>query len=104
MIDSPFQFQFICLLLLFSVPAKIQSLTGNLTVNEQGTIDLRCDVTGYPAPTVTWRKDGESKQSTGSNIFHKASSTRSDSGRYVCKATNSVGWEEKETFVTVHCK
>ena len=102
--DFDFGLEYICLTLLFSVPAKIQSLTGNLKVNETNAIYLRCDVSGYPAPTVTWRKDGGPEQSTGSNTFHKARSTRSDSGRYVCRAANSVGWAEKETFVTVHCR
>ena len=85
--------------MLFSVPTKLKSLTGNITVNETNSIELRCDVSGYPAPTVTWRKDGGCEQSTRSNILNKARSTRNDSGRYVCKAANSVGSAEMEMHI-----
>lgn len=85
------------------MPAEIKSLTGNLTVNETSSIELRCDVTGYPSPTISWRKDGQQRNSV-KGVLRIASSKKSDSGAYVCIADNGVRRVEKETFVIVHCK
>ena len=88
----------------FPVPAQILSLTMNVTVNEGNPIDLKCNATGYPSPIVTWKKDGR-KLHSGSSIVHIASSSKSDSGAYVCIADNGVGSEGMEvTFVMVYCK
>lgn len=87
----------------FSVPAEIKWLTGNITVNETNSIYLRCDVSGYPAPVITWKKDGKQIRS-GSNMLIPRT-TRNDSGTYVCIAENAgVGRVEMETIVTVNCK
>ena len=89
----------------FSVPAKIKALTGNVTVDEGNAINLRCDVSGFPVPTVTWQKDRKPFQSAGSGVIHIGRSTRQDAGTYICKADNRVApADEKITFVTVHCK
>ena len=88
----------------FSVPASIKSLTQNITVNETNTILLTCDVYGYPAPAITWKKDEKQlKQHTGKNLRIDGS-TKSDSGKYTCVATNLLRRTEMETFVTVYCK
>ena len=93
-----------CLLYKFSVPANIQFLTPNLTVNEHDTIDLRCGVSGYPAPYVSWKKDGKQIKLIGEEL-HINISKRSDTGAYVCIADNSVGQAVyKKTYVIVNCK
>ena len=85
------------------MPPEIQSLTRNITVNETGAIELRCVVTGYPPPTITWKKDGQQKNSV-KGLLRIARSKKSDSGGYVCTADNGVRRVEKKTFVTVQCK
>ncbi|XP_068685547.1 neural cell adhesion molecule 2-like isoform X1 [Montipora foliosa] len=90
------------ILLDIKVPAEIQSLTKNITVRESSPINLTCDATGYPLPTITWRKDGRNMESV-SNTLHIRSSTRRDSGAYVCVAANGVKEAvEMKTFITVH--
>lgn len=87
------------------VPAKIHSSTGNLTVNETKPIVLRCHASGYPAPNVTWKRDGRSLKSKGSGVFYIGTSSRSNSGVYYCVASNGVGQGDQiKRFVTVNCK
>ena len=92
-------------LFIYPVPAEIQWLTKNITVNESSPIDLTCEASGYPLPTIIWRKDGSVLESSN-NTLHISSSTRDDSGVYVCVAANGVKEQVAimETFVTVHCK
>ena len=76
-----------------------------MTVNEQDPIDLKCEAAGYPAPTVTWTKDGAPVQSAVAGVIYIRRSTRDDSGAYVCKADNNVGQADQiRVFVTVNCK
>jgi len=90
-------------LLNINVPAEIKWLTGNITLNETNPIDLRCDVSGYPPPVITWKKDGKEKGSGLSHMLHIPSSTRNDNETYVCIAENAgVGRAEMGTFVTVN--
>ena len=92
------------LLCKISVPANIQFLTPNLTVNERVAIDLRCEVSGYPAPNILWKKDEKQTKPTGEEL-HVNSSKRSDTGAYVCKADNNVRQAVyMKTYVVVHCK
>ena len=92
----------LCLHRYFSVPVKIKPFTGNITVNETNPIDLRCEASGYPAPTITWIKDGRLIHSR--SVFRIERSSRIHSGVYVCIANNTVGTAEMEIFVSVYCK
>ena len=92
----------LCLHHYFSVPVTIKPFTENITVNETNPIDLRCEASGYPAPTVTWNKDG--RQVHSGNVFRIERSSRIHSGVYICIANNTVGKAEMEIFVFVYCK
>ncbi|GCB63164.1 hypothetical protein scyTo_0013161 [Scyliorhinus torazame] len=59
---------------------------------------LECEAQGIPKPTVTWRKNGNSLAADSSRFdFLSEGSLRirsvqaSDSGRYLCTASNAVG-------------
>lgn len=66
-------------------------------VNE--TVELQCQGRGDPAPTITWQKNDQNidfannpryfKKDTGS--LQITTSQKSDSGKYLCVATNSQG-------------
>ena len=75
----------------------------NLTVNETNPVVLSCDASGFPEPSFTWTKDGQLvSQSEQLNIQR---SDRSDTGMYVCTASNGVGQDmTAQAYVTVHCK
>ena len=76
--------------------------------NEGTKVDVTCNATGKPTPTVTWFREGSSKvHSTGEGsaalLFNSVS--RSDAGQYRCKANNTAGTEEtKALSLVVYCK
>ena len=74
-----------------------------MTVNETKPVVLSCDASGFPEPSFTWTKDGqEVSQSEQLNI---QKSNRSDTGMYVCTASNGVGQDKTaQAYVTVQCK
>ena len=76
-----------------------------MTVNEQDPIDLKCEASGYPAPTVMWTKDGGPVRCVVAGVIHIGKSKRDDSGTYMCRVDNKVGQaDQRKTFVTVNCK
>ncbi|XP_068733616.1 neural cell adhesion molecule 2-like isoform X2 [Montipora capricornis] len=83
-----------------NVPVTIQPFTKNTTVTEGNPINLTCHANGFPVPSVVWKKDGQGIRST--SVLNIESSQRSDSGRYICIANNTLQKKEMETFVTVN--
>uniref|UniRef100_A0A7N8YE87 Roundabout homolog 2-like n=1 Tax=Mastacembelus armatus TaxID=205130 RepID=A0A7N8YE87_9TELE len=86
-------------------PPIIRQGPSNQTQAVGGVTLLRCQASGDPEPTVTWRKNGASllgKDSRFSLLDHgslQIQSTRlSDSGLYTCVATSSSG----ETSWNIH--
>ena len=75
----------------------------------EGTkVDVTCNATGKPTPTVTWFREGSSKVYTtgeGSAALSFSSVSRRDAGQYRCKANNTVGTRETGALsLVVHCK
>ncbi|XP_033885551.3 hemicentin-1-like isoform X1 [Acipenser ruthenus] len=69
---------------------------------------LECIVSGFPKPRITWRKDGAilagnnprySFSEDGSLHIHSAQVT--DTGRYLCMATNPAGTQRKRVDLQV---
>ena len=64
-----------------------------------------CQVTGYPAPVVTWRKSsgqlpqGRAQYSKG--VLQLSDVRKSDSDIYFCSAVNLLGNVERQTLVVV---
>jgi hypothetical protein len=67
-----------------------QSLSSNVT--------LRCIVSGYPQPDVTWYKDGVILEGVKSQLYHIEHLTLESRGLYQCKATNELGSDESDRF------
>lgn len=81
--------------------------TRKIEVRELETSELPCVADGYPFPTYNWKKDGKPividnfrlSQNGGNLIIN---TTRvSDSGLYICTATNDHGKVSASTNVTV---
>ena len=83
------------------VPPTITQAPQDTTVNESYPLKLTCKASGQPTPSITWIKDGQQLGKTVNILKSK----RTDTGKYVCKADNSV--KEAKTasaHVTVQCK
>lgn len=62
------------------------------------SLTLPCETDGYPAPTITWTKDGEPADDLPSvQVFSEGQQFRISpaatlhKGQYICTATNKVG-------------
>uniref|UniRef100_A0A4W3H0U5 Ig-like domain-containing protein n=1 Tax=Callorhinchus milii TaxID=7868 RepID=A0A4W3H0U5_CALMI len=63
---------------------------------------VSCDVTGSPAPRLTWTKDG--KPLSREKTLHIQSVHMDDAGLYTCTATNEYGSTNSSLNVTIMCK
>ena len=80
-------------------------LRANASYNEGSAVDLICTATGTPDPDVEWIRDGQVKSSGPKTAQLKFSNiSKSDAGMYTCKASNSIGSEEKQLKLVVNCK
>ncbi|PSN40372.1 Peroxidasin, partial [Blattella germanica] len=79
----------------------------NLTIKSGGLAELRCAADGLPAPIISWYKDGRSVTAGGRISFSADQhllvqhAKESDSGLYVCRAQNSVGFKETSAHLLV---
>ncbi|TRZ02412.1 hypothetical protein DNTS_034467 [Danionella cerebrum] len=93
-----------------NVPPDIRDsgLPSNVSVVMNQPTNLLCDVTGTPAPVVSWYRDGvEVIPNSEVQILQKGKTlkllkvTVADAGRYTCKAINIVGSTEKDFYLDV---
>ncbi|XP_067849522.1 roundabout homolog 2 [Heptranchias perlo] len=89
-------------------PPIIRQGPANQTLGVDGTTLLKCQATGEPIPTISWRKDGASLlgkdprmslQELGSLQIKSLRIT--DSGIYTCVATSSSGETSWSAFLEV---
>ncbi|NXY03846.1 NCAM1 protein, partial [Pteruthius melanotis] len=97
---------------IVNVPPSVRARqsTMNATANLSQSVTLACDADGFPEPTVTWTKDGESVEEVededkysfnydGSElVIHRVD--KSDEAEYICIAENKAG----EADATIHLK
>uniref|UniRef100_A0A669QE89 Hemicentin 1 n=1 Tax=Phasianus colchicus TaxID=9054 RepID=A0A669QE89_PHACC len=91
-----------------TVAPTIQSSPQTTVVHLNTSAVLDCSAEGVPTPRITWRKDGAvfngnntrySILEDGSLQIHSARVT--DTGRYMCMATNAAGTARKQTDLQV---
>ena len=83
------------------MPPTIIIAPQNKTINEGDRLQLTCNASGRPTPTITWTKDGNQLSKTVDIQKCK----RSDGGKYVCRADNGVKEAKRASAqVTVQCK
>ncbi|XP_065505206.1 hemicentin-1 isoform X3 [Caloenas nicobarica] len=95
-------------LLTVHVAPTIRSGPQTAVVRINASAVVECAAEGVPTPRVTWRKDGAvftgnntrySMAEDGSLHIHSAHVT--DTGRYVCMATNAAGTERRQIDLQV---
>ncbi|XP_045905935.1 hemicentin-1 [Micropterus dolomieu] len=84
------------------VPAEVSVVVNNV-------LELKCEATGIPTPSLTWLKDGRPLPQTDSlrllragEVLRAASAQLEDTGRYSCLANSPAGDDDKEFLVRVH--
>ncbi|XP_059334168.1 hemicentin-1 [Ammospiza nelsoni] len=78
-------------------------------VTQGSEISLECEAQGIPEPAVTWLKDGRALGSgrevavlAGGRVLRLQRAHVSDTGRYVCVATNAAGLADRKYDLSVH--
>ncbi|XP_065792283.1 hemicentin-1 isoform X4 [Muntiacus reevesi] len=95
-------------ILTVNVPPSIKSGPQSLVIHLNKSTLLECFAEGVPAPRITWRKDGavlpgtHARYSILENGFlHIQSAQVTDSGRYLCMATNAAGTDRRRIDLQV---
>jgi len=84
------------------VPSSIQAID-NKAVTEGNNVNLTCDASGIPLPTVSWIKVGGG-QRTHSDVLVLTNISRSEAGEYRCEASNECGNASESASIDVQCK
>ena len=95
--------------MLFSVAANLTNVSRDQIVREDSDMQLLCEATGVPTPTITWIRVLE--DGSNSEILHQGQTwdfpniSRTDSGTYRCTADNGLGNPvSHKVKVNVTCK
>ncbi|XP_072152903.1 coiled-coil domain-containing protein 141 isoform X3 [Bemisia tabaci] len=95
-----------------SAPEFVKPLQNTVT-KEGEELELSCQVTGNPLPTVQWYKDDVCidnssdyviSYNNGEAILKLEKTTENDCGKYSCKATNASGSSYSHASVSVESK
>ena len=91
---------------LLAVHPQVSLQPGPKFVTEGSDVTLpACQVTGYPAPVVTWRKSSgqlpHGRVQFKANVLRISDVRKSDSDAYFCSAVNLLGNVEKKTQLVV---
>ncbi|NWI93347.1 HMCN1 protein, partial [Pitta sordida] len=92
-------------------PTILNSSThpAEVVVTQGSEISLECEVQGIPEPAITWLKDGRALAGgkevlllRGGRVLRLEHAQVSDTGRYVCVATNVAGLADSKYDLSVH--
>ncbi|KAL3861185.1 hypothetical protein ACJMK2_007245 [Sinanodonta woodiana] len=87
-----------------TVPPTVRAAEREYSVQQNAVVELRCDFTGSPEPTVRWdHESGElpPQHRVQDGVLTIYNVQPKDSGRYICTATNAAGTARDYVFVTV---
>ncbi|XP_013413706.1 Down syndrome cell adhesion molecule homolog, partial [Lingula anatina] len=88
-------------------PPHIQDTVSQIKLQEGHTVELPCTATGYPLPRYSWTKDGTAVVTDQSKVFQRGGNlvirnvVTSDSGTYICTASNTLGSKTAATQLTI---
>ena len=82
------------------MPLVVQTHPEELPVSSETFVELRCEGSGNPTPTLTWQKVGSSPLASdpskyimlaNGNLIITGFNTDTDTGYYICNGTNTQG-------------
>ncbi|XP_062857960.1 hemicentin-1 [Trichomycterus rosablanca] len=92
-----------------NVAPTIKDSPPTVSVHANQPVVLECVVSGYPAPRVTWRKNGAVLAGNNPRYtvakdgsLHIQSAQLSDTGHYLCMATNQAGTQRRRVDLQVY--
>ena len=86
----------------FTVPSSITQITQAQNITEGHNVTLLCQVSGVPAPTVSWIKPGGQRHN--GNMLEVKQINRTQAGEYKCEASNECGNATETANIYVQCK
>ena len=92
------------------MPTILHGQEEYLTTKQGVDIILYCEADGNPTPTISWQRDGQPLESNGHYTIQDdgalviSSPRHTDSGGYVCLATNVIGFARKSVHLVVNSK
>ena len=84
-------------------PASVQR-GGKKVVKEGDNVEVFCNVTGIPAPIVSWTNIESNDDVIEGNLLNISSISRGQAGKYKCTASNSCGNSSTTVDIDVQCK
>ncbi|XP_055962583.1 hemicentin-1 [Sorex fumeus] len=91
------------------VPPSIRAGPQSLVAHVNKSASLECSAEGVPSPRVTWRKDGAVLSGTharysilADGVLHIPAVQVTDTGRFLCMATNAAGTDRRRIDLQVH--
>ena len=100
----------VCVIAMVSiVPPSVSVLPEDsiLVLPSGSTLELVCNVTGVPPPTITWSHNGRSLESDGTDVVIMDDAlfvlevAMADSGSYHCSASSAAGMAASSRLVLV---
>ena len=91
------------------VPINITGIRGKLSVLEGHNLQLTCEVSGRPDPSINWTKENPGNQGNTvvvqGKVLNITNINRTDAGNYTCTAYNDFGKPDNQTvYVNVTCE
>ncbi|GAB1607434.1 hemicentin-1-like [Argonauta hians] len=89
------------------VPPTIEDTGHLMSATVGSTVQIPCKAEGYPEPKIRWKKNGKKLSLKGSKFSFKSEVlfiqgvSASDTGSYVCTASNKVGEDSKEVLLRI---
>ena len=77
----------------------------NDSYNEGSVVTISCTATGTPEPDVEWKRNGKVRANGKKTaILTFSSINKTDSGNYICTASNREGTTDYQVTLVVNCE
>lgn len=90
-----------------TVPPTVIVTDKDMTAVVGDRLELRCQASGSPKPTIRWEKEGgqlPTQHNIQDGVLTIYRLERQDAGRYICTAESEVGSSRDVTYVGVQSK